>query len=125
MRPGQIQGAVGILGQRGGEPGVRQGCIPVASAEVSLTQMRQTRNGIGRRDSGTQPSGGGAQIGDGAGQVIDIDLQHPAHDQRVDLGPGYVVGGGREEVENGQTLGHLSRLSQRVGVRRPGHGPEL
>ena len=53
--------------------------------EVGVTQMSQARARVGRRQSSAQPGGRNAEVGDGPGQVITVDLQHASHDERVGL----------------------------------------
>ena len=78
-------GAVGVLCQCGRQLGMGDRRVPVAPAEMGVTQMRHARTRIGGGQAGAQPGRRHTEVGDGPGQIIDVDLQHAPHDQGVGL----------------------------------------
>ena len=67
VRPCEINGPVSVKGQRGRQLCIRHRRVPVAAAEVRVTQIRQAHARVTGRQAIAKPGGGNAEVGDGTG----------------------------------------------------------
>ena len=122
--PSQVERTVDVLRQADRQLGVRDGRVPVAPAEMGVTQMGHTRTRIGRRQAGAQPSRRHTEVGDRPGQVVDVDLQHAPHDQGVGFEDWYFAPRDGQKAENSEPFGATAGRGERVRLRGACHGPQ-
>ena len=90
---------------------LRYGGVPIAPAKVGIAQMGQTRDGVGRGQTIAHPGRRYAEVRDGPTEVIDVELQHAPHDQRISRRYGHFISQSR--------AGSRERPDPRGCVRRP------
>ena len=124
VRPSEINRAVGVHGQRGRQLCIRRRRVPVTAAEVRVAQRRQTKARVASGQAVAEPGGSNAEVGDGAGQVVDVQLEHAPHDQGVGRCCLYLVPGRRKQAQHRQPVGAPASGGHRKGLRDAGPGAQ-
>ena len=119
VRAGEIKWSVRVLRHRSCQLRVGDRGIPVTAAKVRIAQIRHARSGIGRGKTGTKTCGRQPEVRNRSRQIIDVHLQHAAHDERVSLAN--LTSRHRQKIEHTQSLEATSGRRQRVRLRRARH----
>ncbi len=116
VRPSEVNRAVGVHGQRSRQLCIRHRGVPVAAAEVCVAQIRQAHARVAGGQAVAEPGGGDAEVGDSAGQIVDVELQHAPHDHGVGRCRLHLAPGRREQVQRRQPIGAPTGGGQGKGL---------